>query len=218
MNLGTLTSFDQNIIYISTCEARHTYKDKYGTVSVAKYIIYDVPADRLKVLGYFQRSLGGFPKRFRFKNPYNNEETDVAIDFMIDGIIHHTFIAEYPLECIISQQVPITSLLACQKNIPFDVMNIIQQFRIGEGNPKLQKLLDYCINISEKNFMRKASDQNLDSTTLNLIDVEAPKLPNEYPFEYFFDKNKYSNPKKKPLCIFKDRNLDDFSSSDDESI
>jgi len=105
------------------------------------------------------------------------------MDFIFKNKRYNCFFGEYPLECIIAQQVPITSLLACQKNIPFDVMNIIQEFRIGEGNLKLQKLLEYCIRVSETNFTMKKLISIVPKE--NFMSIEPLKLPYQYPFEYY---------------------------------
>ena len=47
----------------------------------------------------------------------------------------------------------IISLPAWQRNINFDFMRIIQQFRIGDNSPELDKFLEYYIKVSEEKFM-----------------------------------------------------------------
>ena len=185
----------ENYIWVSNVNDRSTYH---------------APINKLKLLGYFVRmSSSGYGENqqihYVFLNPYNNKETDVMIDFICKKKRYNCFFGEYPLECIIAQQIPITSLLACQKNIPFDLMNIIQQFRIGEGNPKLQKLLEYCVRISEKNFMMKKLmlnnpkllEDEHSMSNKSLLIVKDQKPPKLNPFEYIDDIDKYQDPKAK---------------------
>jgi hypothetical protein len=154
---------------------------------------YNAPVDSLILLGYFIKAtyLGcsGKQKRFyTFKNPYNNEEKDFKIKFGKDNKNHFLFFTEFSKECITSLQVPITALLSCKKNIPFYVMNIIQEFRIGEGNHKLQKLLEYCIEVTEQKYMKDKSKNDLDLINFiqkNRKEKEPPILPDKNPFAYW---------------------------------
>jgi len=148
---------------------------------------YNAPVDSLILLGYFIKAtyLGCSGKQkclYTFKNPYNNEEKDFKNNFL--------FFTEFSKECITSLQVPITALLSCKKNIPFYVMNIIQEFRIGEGNHKLQKLLEYCIEVTEQKYMKDKSKNDLDLMNFiqkNRKEKEPPILPDKdkNPFAYW---------------------------------
>ena len=174
--------FKPGIVYV--CAYKVT-----KNISLSNDITYDstyyAPKDKLKLLGHFIGvSLSvGLQIDYVFLNPYNNKKINVKMDFIFKNKRYNCFFGEYPLECIIAQQVPITSLLACQKNIPFDVMNIIQEFRIGEGNLKLQKLLEYCIRVSETNFTMKKLISIVPKE--NFMSNEPLKLPYQYPFEYY---------------------------------
>jgi len=151
--------FQPHTIYIGATCRKNIFKGWNNTFTSRLSIdscTYNAPVSRLMLLGYFIRATYEDQKiYYTFFHPYNHEEIVIPIDYFKGGLRYYAFFAEYPIECIISQQIPIICLLACKKNLPFGVIHMIQEYIGEEGNLELQELLEHTLKGIEQRWIER---------------------------------------------------------------
>jgi len=185
----SMKQFKKSTLYVGDVYSKNIFKGLNGTITsnfpITDKTIYNAPIDSLMLLGYFIKATYlGYGREqylyYTFFNPYKNKAIHIKIDDCINATQYFAFFSEYPVECIIARQVAITCLLACEKNIPFEVLDIIQKFKIGEENLKLQKLLKDCLEVTEQKIMQNEKppiyqDKNFFEYIIHTTDMKVPQ-------------------------------------------